>query len=88
MVIGAAFAPVFASLVVLTPRRVGVAHADNAIGFQIAAAGLGGATLTAAVGFAADAVGLEVIGASVVVITGALLVLYLALTGWGRATRQ
>jgi fucose permease len=85
MLIGAAFAPVFASLVILTPRWVGDAHADNAIGFQIAAAGLGGATLTASVGFVADAVGLRTIGVSVVVITVALLVLYQVLTGWGRA---
>lgn len=84
MLIGASFAPVFASLVILTPRWVGVAHADNAIGFQIAAAGLGGATLTAAVGFVANSVGLQTIGVSVVVLTVALLVLYLLLTGWGR----
>lgn len=83
MLIGAAFAPVFASLVVLTPRWVGDAHADNAIGFQIAAAGLGGATLTAAVGMVAGAVGLEAIGVSVVVITVALLMLFQALSRWG-----
>ena len=83
MLIGAAFAPIFASLILLTPRWVGDAHADNAIGFQIAAAGLGGATLTAAVGFVAEAVGLEAIGVAVVVLTGALLVLYRALTQFG-----
>ena len=83
MLIGAAFAPVFASLVVLTPRWVGDAHADNAIGFQIAAAGLGGATLTAAVGVVANSLGLETIGGSVVVLTLALLTLYEALSRWG-----
>jgi len=76
MLIGAAFAPVFASLIVLTPRWVGHAHADNAIGFQIAAAGLGAASLTAAVGVVAEAAGLATIGASVLVLTLALLVLY------------
>lgn len=83
MLIGASFAPVFASLILLTPRWVGAAHADNAIGFQIAAAGLGGATLTAAVGFVANSVGLETIGGSVVVLTLALLMLYQALSRWG-----
>jgi fucose permease len=84
MLIGAAFAPVFASLIVLTPRWVGQAHADNAIGFQIAAAGLGGASLTAAVGYVAGAVGLATIGGSVVVLTLALLVLFQTLAWRGR----
>ena len=83
MLIGAAFAPVFASLIILTPRWVGQAHADNAIGFQIAAAGLGGATLTASVGFVADAVGLQAIGVAVVVLTVGLLGLYRVLVGAG-----
>ncbi len=84
MLIGASFAPVFASLIILTPRWVGQAHADNAIGFQIAAAGLGGATLTATVGFVANAVGLGTIGVSIVAITGVLLVLYGVLVWRGR----
>ncbi len=76
MIIGAAFAPVFATLIILTPRWVGPAHADNVIGFQIAAAGLGGASLTAAVGFFAEAAGLATIGVSVLVLTLVLLGLY------------
>ena len=84
MLIGAAFAPVFASLIILTPRWVGNAHADNAIGFQIAAAGLGGAALTASVGVVANAVGLETIGVSIVVLTLGLLLLYQALVWRGR----
>ena len=84
MLIGAAFAPVFASLIVLTPRWVGHAHADNAIGFQIAAAGLGGASLTAAVGVVAEAAGLATIGVSVLVLTVALLVLFRVVVWRGR----
>ena len=84
MLIGAAFAPVFASLIVLTPRWVGDAHTDSAIGFQIAAAGLGGATLTAAVGFVAQTAGLATIGASVLVLTLALLVLFHVFAWHGR----
>jgi len=82
MLIGFAIAPIFASLISLTPARVGKAHADNAIGFQIASAGLGGASLTALVGVLATSIGLHVIGLALVVLTATLLVLYqLALHG-------
>jgi fucose permease len=47
---GLGLAPVFASLVRATPGRVGSAHADNAIGIQIAFAGLGGAAIVALIG--------------------------------------
>ena len=76
MVIGFSIAPIFASLISLTPRRVGREHADNAIGFQIASAGLGGAGFTAVVGVMAGSAGLELIGASIVALTVLLLVLY------------
>ncbi|KEF33580.1 MFS transporter [Deinococcus sp. RL] len=76
MLIGGALAPVFASLVSLTPGRVGGAHADSAIGFQVAAAGLGGAALTALVGVLSRWGGLEVIGLSVTVLAALLLALY------------
>jgi fucose permease len=84
MLIGAGLAPVFASLIILTPRWLGRAHADNAIGFQIAAAGLGGATLTATVGFVAEAAGLATIGVSVLVLTLSLLALYQVAAWRGR----
>lgn len=76
MAIGVSFAPVFASLISLTPARVGLAHADSAIGFQVASAALGGAALTALMGVLADAFGLEVIGLAIFVSTLALLALY------------
>ena len=76
MAIGFSFSPVFASLVSLTPSRVGLAHADSAIGFQIAAASLGGAALTGVTGVLADAFGLEVIGLAILVFTLILLALY------------
>lgn len=76
MTIGFALAPIFASLVSLTPRRVGLEHADNSIGFQIAAAGLGGAALVALVGVVAGTVGLEAIGAAIVALAVLLLALY------------
>ncbi len=79
VMIGFFLAPIFASLISLTPARVGAAHADSAIGFQIAAAGLGGAVLTGLVGVVARSLGLWVIGASMVVFALVLLGLYEAL---------
>ncbi|MFO1062215.1 MAG: MFS transporter, partial [Dongiaceae bacterium] len=84
MLLGLGHAPVFASLISLTPPRVGTAHADNAIGFQVAAAALGGATLTALAGLAARSAGLEVIGAAIVLFGVVLLGLYELLLGTGR----
>ena len=74
--IGFFLAPVFASLVSLTPARVGMAHADSAIGFQIAAAGLGGAALAGLVGVLSRSLGLWVVGASLLFFALLLLALY------------
>lgn len=82
---GTLLAPVFATLIGLTPARVGAAHADSAIGFQIAAAGLGGAAMTALVGILAHALGVEAIGAAIVLLALLLLVLHEALARAGRA---
>jgi fucose permease len=59
---GLAQAPVFPGLISGTTKRVGRVHADNAIGFQIGAAGLGGASLTGLIGVVATATSLEFIG--------------------------
>ena len=80
MLIGFGFAPVFASLIRLTPARVGVEHADTAIGFQIAAAGLGGATLVGLIGLSARVFGIEAIGAGLFLATLLLFVLHEALS--------
>ena len=76
MMMGISFAPIFASLISLTPARVGAARADSAIGFQTASSGLGAAVLTALIGILADSIGIEVIGAALVVLTLLLLALY------------
>ena len=76
MMIGFFLAPIFASLISLTPNRVGRTHADSAIGFQIAAAGLGGAALTGLVGIFAHAFGLWVVGAALLFFALLLLGLY------------
>ena len=60
--IGFSIAPIFPVMIGLSPARFGGQHAANAIGFQVAAAYLGGALIPALVGVAAFTVGLEVIG--------------------------
>lgn len=59
---GLSMASLFPLAVSATPKRVGTEHAANAIGFQIAAAGLGFALLPGLAGVLAANVGLEVIG--------------------------
>jgi fucose permease len=68
--VGIAFAcgPVFPSLIAATPRRLGAAHAGNAVGFQIAAAGLGQALLPWGVGALARRAGLDLLGPALVVL--------------------
>ena len=83
MLIGFSIAPIFASLISLTPARVGHEHADSAIGFHVSAAALGGATFVGLVGVIADGVGLEAIGVAIVALTMLLLLLYEALLRFG-----
>lgn len=87
MAIGGALAPIFASLISLTPGRVGAAHADSAIGFQVAAAALGGAAVTAGIGTLARGFGLEVIGLAVLIASLALLTLSEAFLRMGASPR-
>lgn len=60
-VLGFAQAPLFPVMVSNTPRRVGAANAANAIGFQVAGAGIGVAILPALAGFLANNISLEII---------------------------
>ncbi len=60
--IGLCVAPMYPSSTSLTPQRVGEAHAANAIGFQVAAGGLGFALLPGLAGVLARAIGLEIVG--------------------------
>lgn len=59
---GFALAPIFPSMVSITPQRTGTAHAANAIGFQVAAASLGAAVLPGLAGILAEYQGLETVG--------------------------
>lgn len=76
MMVGFFFAPIFASLISLTPGRVGAEHANSAIGFQIASAALGAATLTALAGVLARTFGLEAIGSAIFIAAVLLLLFY------------
>lgn len=61
-VIGFAIAPMFPILIAETPRRVGMRHVANTIGFQIGVAGIGAAMLTGLGGALAENIGMEIIG--------------------------
>lgn len=59
--IGFALAPVFPLLISSTPRRLGVADATNAIGFQVGAASFGIAVLPGLAGVLAERMGIEIV---------------------------
>ncbi len=77
---GFSFAPIFPLLISLTPERVGAAHSDNAVGFQISAAYLGAAALPGAVGTLSMTRSLEILGPFLFVSTVALFLLNEAAT--------
>jgi fucose permease len=58
---GFAHGPVFPLEVLLTPRRFGAALTASVVGYEIAAANVGGAVLPGVVGFFVDLAGLEVV---------------------------
>jgi fucose permease len=76
IVMGVAQAPIFPLIVTATPERVGSTHAANAIGFLIAAAGVGIAVLPGVVGVLATNLGLEIIGLMLVVMAAAVFTLH------------
>lgn len=76
VLLGFALAPMFPSFMTLTPARMGPAHAANTIGFQVAAAMLGGAALVGGFGLLAERVGLEALGPFLVVTAGLLVAVF------------
>ncbi len=76
--IGLCLAPVFPTLVSLTPERLGPERAAHAIGHQLAAAGVGAAALPGAVALAIGAGGLDALGPSLVALATALVVVQAA----------
>lgn len=76
LLLGLAQAPLFPILVLETPNRLGASHAENAIGFQVAGAGLSVAILPGLVGVLAREINLEVLGPSTLVIVLATAALH------------
>lgn len=74
--LGLALAPMFPSLIALTPARMGPTHAANTVGFQIAAAALGGASLVSGFGLLAERFGLETLGPFLLVVAVLLAVVF------------
>jgi fucose permease len=67
-VMGAAIAPVFPALVTLTPIRIGISRTHRAIGWQVAAANVGGASVSALIGVILQHEGLRTLGGCLFVI--------------------
>ncbi|MEV4121318.1 MFS transporter [Micromonospora sp. NPDC049645] len=76
VVVGFAAAPVFPLLTLTTADRVGLAHADRAIGLQIGASGVGAALVPAGLGVLIANTSVQVLGSALVVLALALIALY------------
>jgi len=75
-VTGLSLAAIFPTLIAITPTRLGVERARSAIGYQVAAAALGGAVVPGLAGVLAAHWSLEVVGPLLVVATGVMIVLH------------
>ena len=76
MLMGFTLAPIFPLMISVTPQRVGTRDASHAVGYQIAAAALGGAGLPALAGILAKSYGLEVIGPYLIAVAMMFLALH------------
>jgi predicted MFS family arabinose efflux permease len=74
--LGFALAPIYPTLIVETPRRLGQSDAPSVIGLQVGAAYLGTAAVPGFTGLLATRAGLEVIGPCLAATAAALLLLY------------
>jgi fucose permease len=78
--LGAALSVFVPVLLYLTPRRIGTAAAPHAIGYQVAAGMIGGASLPAAVGVLMQSIDVDVLGPCLVAMSVVLAVLHVAST--------
>lgn len=78
LLLGLANAPIFPSLISLTPENTGKEHTSTAIGLQISMAMLGGALLPGIAGFVSDRFGLEIIPIVFAVAATLLAIFYTA----------
>jgi MFS family permease len=85
---GVCFAPVFPAMVTLTPIRLGPRRAHTVIGWQIAAANVGGSGLSAGIGIVLQHQGLHLFGPSLLVILGLGLSCNVALELVSRSRRS
>jgi len=82
MLLGFGQAAIFPILISQTPRRVGIRHAANAIGFQVGFAGLGGAVLAGLAGILAENFGIETISGFIFVTAIILFSTYMMILWW------
>jgi fucose permease len=73
---GLSAAPVFPTLISVTPVLVGASHTANVVGFQIGFALLGASLLPSCIGYLANTFGLEVVGPSLFGLSVLLLALW------------
>ena len=78
--LGAALSVFVPVLLYLTPRRIGSAAAPRAIGYQVAAGMIGGASLPAAVGLLMQSIDVAVLGPCLVTMAAVLAGLHVAST--------
>lgn len=76
LLLGFALAPIFPTLISITPHRVGRAIAPHAVGFQVAAGAVGIAAIPSLVAVVARRAGLEAIPACLILLAVAVLVLH------------
>jgi fucose permease len=76
MLVGLSLAPIFPALIATTAARVGVAHAANTIGLQVACAGAGAALIPWVIGQGVAVAGPPVIAPAIVATAGAYLLLF------------
>jgi hypothetical protein len=85
-VLGFSQAPIFATLTSDTPRRVGMRHAANTIGFQLGMTSIGLSLIPGVAAAMAESAGLEIIGLMITASTIAFYLLYEAML-WREAHR-
>jgi fucose permease len=79
VLLGAALAGMFPALIAVTPQRIGEQRAAHAIAWQVGAAAGGGSAISALIGLAINASGLDVLGPALVVLAVLLLAANIAL---------
>jgi fucose permease len=84
---GLGFAAVFPTLVAVTPARIGRLRSTRSIGFQMAAATIGAATVPWALGIAAASLGLDVLAPGLFTVSALLAILHLVSERANRGVR-